>query len=163
MNWTIFKPCRWAMVATLALASSQAVLATELVHRFVDPSLGGNPLNGTALMNQANEQNTYKDPTAASRKGGIQSPLERFKQSLQSALLNRISYSSVDNIIDKTTGLVIPGATLSFDMSGVGGSGIFNVNVGQVDQSNHTVTITIDDGSGSNTSITVPYPASNAQ
>ena len=50
--------------------------ATELVFEFVDPAFGGNPLNGTWLLNQANVQNQFEDPDGGDL-NDFQSQLER--------------------------------------------------------------------------------------
>ncbi|MNF99324.1 curli assembly protein CsgF [compost metagenome] len=75
-----------------------SVQATELVYTPVNPSFGGNPLNGTWLLNNAQAQNDHDDPdsTGATR----QSALERFTSSLESRLLSQM----LSNIEDGNTG-----------------------------------------------------------
>ena len=43
----------WISGLLIGLASAAAVQATELVYTPVNPSFGGNPLNGTWLLNNA--------------------------------------------------------------------------------------------------------------
>ena len=64
--------------------------ATELVYQPINPSFGGNSLNGTYLLNNAQAQDRHKDPDASSY--GYQRPteLERLTSSLQSRLLSQL-------------------------------------------------------------------------
>lgn len=99
---------RLAMLAlALPLAAAQA---TEIVYTPVNPSFGGNPLNGTVLMNSANAQNEYTDPKleqALSRLTG-QSSLDLFNQRLQSLILDRIASSLSGSLFD-SGGNLVPG------------------------------------------------------
>ncbi len=76
------------IVPLLYLAISPYILAGELVYRPMNPSFGGNPLNGSYLLNNAQAQNTTKDPDATTRT--IRSDLDRFTDSLQSRLLSQL-------------------------------------------------------------------------
>ncbi|MCY1274343.1 Type VIII secretion system (T8SS), CsgF protein [compost metagenome] len=82
----------------LGLGLAGSVQATELVYTPVNPAFGGNPLNGTWLLNNAQAQNDHDDPdsTGATR----QSALERFTSSLESRLLSQM----LSNIEDGNTG-----------------------------------------------------------
>ncbi|GAA3943635.1 curli assembly protein CsgF [Litoribacillus peritrichatus] len=62
----------------------------ELVYQPVNPSFGGNPLNGSYLLNSAQAQNSYKDPDAAGSAFSQRSALDRFTDSLESRLLNQL-------------------------------------------------------------------------
>ncbi len=76
-----------------------SVQATELVYTPVNPAFGGNPLNGTWLLNNAQAQNDHDDPdsrTTATR----QSALERFTSTLESRLLSQL----LTNIEEGNTG-----------------------------------------------------------
>ena len=71
------------------------VQATELVYTPINPSFGGNPLNGTWLLNNAQAQNDYDDPDLKDRTAiAGTSALERFSSQLQSRLLGQL----LDNI-----------------------------------------------------------------
>lgn len=131
--------------------------ATELNYHFISPSMGGNPLNGTYLLNQASEQNKFKDPAAQSSAYKPKSPLEQFKSNLQSAILGQVARSSVQSMFD-SKGNIITGTTLNFDLSGSGNSD-FSVQVGTPD-SKGNVAITISDGI-SETVLIVPYKPIN--
>ncbi|GGJ94153.1 curli assembly protein CsgF [Pseudomonas matsuisoli] len=89
----------------LALLASFVLLpvnghATELVYTPVNPSFGGNPLNGTYLLNNATLQDRNKDPDARTSSYNSQSALERFTGQLESRLLSQI----LNNIEDGNAG-----------------------------------------------------------
>jgi curli production assembly/transport component CsgF len=85
----------------LGLGSCGLVQATELVYTPINPSFGGNPLNGTWLLNNAQAQNDYDDPDLKDRAALTgTSALERFSSQLQSRLLGQL----LDNISTGNTG-----------------------------------------------------------
>jgi curli production assembly/transport component CsgF len=118
---------------------SAPVAATELVHRAVDPSFGGNPLNGSFLINQASEQNNTKEPTAPEK-----SQLQTFTENLQGDILSGLSNAASGRLLD-ANGNLIPNSTINV--------GNFSVSVSG--ESNGSVTVSITDGI-SNTVLTVP-------
>lgn len=139
----------------LALLSAPAA-ATEMVHRFVSPSFGGNPLNGPFLLNQANEQNNFKDPEAGGKTATPQkSEIERFKDSLQRAILNQVSRTTTQNLFDDNGNIQL-GTNLNFDLNADGQSD-FSVLVSD-EPVNGNVSISITDGI-TDTVLTVPYTA----
>lgn len=62
--------------------------AGELVYQPVNPSFGGNSLNGNYLLSNAQAQNKHKDPDAVTYERP--SDLERLTSSLQSRLLSQL-------------------------------------------------------------------------
>ncbi|KGD65975.1 curli assembly protein CsgF [Alcanivorax nanhaiticus] len=76
------------VAAGLLLATG--VAASELVYQPVNPNFGGNPLNGSHLLGNAQAQNDYKDPEASSSGYERPSDLERLTSSLQSRLLSQL-------------------------------------------------------------------------
>ncbi|WP_079253878.1 curli assembly protein CsgF [Endozoicomonas arenosclerae] len=62
-------------------------LASELVYSPVNPSFGGNPINGTYLISNAQSQNKH---TSGSSSSSQRSSLDRFNDSLQSRLLSQL-------------------------------------------------------------------------
>lgn len=136
----------WFYLGLMAVFSLPAA-ATEIIHRFENPSFGGNPLNGPVLLNQATAQNNLKDPNiAAKASASQQTPLERFKASLQSSILSQISRSSSQNLFDDNGNLLL-GTNLQFDG--------FSITVDSTPV-NGTVNINITDGISS-TDLIVPY------
>ncbi|MFV3406914.1 MULTISPECIES: curli production assembly/transport component CsgF [Pseudomonas] len=105
----IQKPQRFAACLLSAGLCCQA-LATELVYTPVNPAFGGNPLNGTWLLNNAQAQNDYDDPDLKGRGSAFASTsaLERFTNQLESRLLGQL----LDNISNGTTGSMSTNAFL---------------------------------------------------
>ncbi len=88
----MIQPVRW-LCLTLLVACGQFWISTiasasELVYTPVNPNFGGNPLNGTYLLNNAQAQNKEKDPDGY----GYEAPsdLDRLASSLQSRLLGQL-------------------------------------------------------------------------
>lgn len=99
------------------------VQATELVYTPVNPSFGGNPLNGTWLLNNAQAQNDFDDPDlkkSASATGT--SALERFTSQLQSRLLGQL----MDNISAGNAGSL---TTDAFVVNVIDDSGALTIEV----------------------------------
>jgi curli production assembly/transport component CsgF len=92
-----------------------AATAGELVYYPTHPAFGGSPGNGGVLLNEANAQNTYKDPD--SPRGATQkSELEKFNERLQSAVLNRIANALTQDIISDD-GALQPGTIETDDFT----------------------------------------------
>lgn len=98
------------ILSLLAALHAAAAGATEIVYTPVNPSFGGNPLNGPVLLNSANAQNKYKDPavTSALSRLGTQSQLDLFNQRLQALILDRIA-NSISNSLFGANGQLQPG------------------------------------------------------
>lgn len=78
------------MIFALLCGQQSSAQATELVYTPVNPNFGGNPLNGTYLLNQAQLQNDHDDPDALSSSFERPSDLDRFVSSLQSRLIGQL-------------------------------------------------------------------------
>lgn len=118
--------CFPRILAACALASvlaSQAQ-ATELVHTPINPAFGGNPLNGTWLLNNAQAQNDYDDPDLKHRASAFAgtSALERFSNQLESRLLSQL----LDNLGNGNTGSL---STDSFIVNILDDSGALSIEV----------------------------------
>lgn len=75
------------VIAALAVATVVApaiTQATELVYEPINPSFGGNPLNGSFLLSKANSQNAHSASLSE------RSYDERLQESLERAYINRI-------------------------------------------------------------------------
>jgi curli production assembly/transport component CsgF len=99
---------RSVALACAALGVTVAAHATSLVYEPVNPNFGGNPANGVNLLNEANAQNKYTDPSLSSMGTSSQSTLDQFNSQLQQAILSRVA-SSVTNSIVGTDGTLHPG------------------------------------------------------
>jgi curli production assembly/transport component CsgF len=107
----------------IGLGSCSLVHATELVYTPINPSFGGNPLNGTWLLNNAQAQNDYDDPDLKNRTSVAgTSALERFTSQLQSRLLGQL----LDNISTGNTGSL---STDSFIVNVIDDSGALSIEV----------------------------------
>jgi curli production assembly/transport component CsgF len=110
-------------ILLLGLGSGGLVQATELVYTPVNPSFGGNPLNGTWLLNNAQAQNDYDDPDLNNRAAIVgTSALERFTSQLQSRLLGQV----LDNISTGNSGSL---STDAFIVNVVDDSGALTIEV----------------------------------
>jgi curli production assembly/transport component CsgF len=60
----------------------------SMTFQFTNPNFGGNPQNGAFLLNEAQAQNSYKDPSFDDN-FGIETPsaLDNFTQAIQSQIL----------------------------------------------------------------------------
>ena len=105
------RACARCMTMLLSL-SSLGANATELVYTPVNPVFGGNPINGSVLLNNAQAQNNKKDPDATTSLSSQRSSLQQFNDTLQRAILSRVAASATSSIIG-ATGQLVPGS--SFD------------------------------------------------
>jgi len=65
-------------------------LASELIYEPTNPNFGGNPLNGTFLLSNAQSQDDNKDPDSLADLYEQPSALDRFTDSLETRLLNQL-------------------------------------------------------------------------
>lgn len=122
------------MAAALAAAPA---MATEIVYRPMNPSFGGDPLNGPNLLNSANSQNDFSDPKAGQLAN--QNSIQQFQDNLQRAILNRIATAVSGSVVD-ANGNLIPGTVT------IGSFTVTVVDLGT------TLRITTTDGSTGQTS-----------
>lgn len=129
----------------LLLALPMALCAGPIVYTPVNPSFGGNPLNGPNLLNSANSQNKFTDPSVQSLFGRTpQSDLDLFNQRLQSLILDRIANSLSSSLFD-ANGNLKPGTVETSS---------FLITI--VQQSNGTLLITtLDKTTGASTQFEV--------
>lgn len=135
-------------LAALALACLCALpaVATEIVYRPVNPAFGGDPLNGSVLLNAANAQNNYRDP-ALSSSGlpfGSGSTLQQFTETLQRAILSRIASAVSGSVVD-SQGNLIPGTVT-----------IGSISVTVVDLGSTLSITTLDTSTGQSTTFEIP-------
>jgi len=126
--------------------------ATELVHRFESPSFGGNPLNGSFLLNQADQQNNFKDPSQQAKTSRpitkAQSNLQKFKDRLEQSVLSKLSQTAVAELFDANGNPII----------GEHQVGDFTITIS--DSGNNAFTIFITDGI-TDTTLTIPKTSAN--
>lgn len=90
--------------------------ATDLVYRPVNPAFGGDPINGSVLLNNAQAQNNKKDPEAvqASSAFAQRTALQQFSDTLQRSILSRLA-SSASGSLFGTGGQLVPGTVETND------------------------------------------------
>jgi len=97
--------------------------ASELVYTPINPSFGGNPLNGSWLLSNAQAQNDYSASSSSSSSSATGlSTLERFTSQLQSQLLSQV----LSNIKDGKSGTL---QTDAFIVNIIEDSGSLSVQV----------------------------------
>ncbi len=118
MNKTVTAVSTCAWLTGLSLMCQ----ATELVYTPVNPNFGGSPLNGPTLLNEAQAQNDYKDPSLKRSTTAGTSALERFSQQLQSSLLSQV----LTNIRNGNTGSL---TTDAFIVNVIDDSGSLSIQI----------------------------------
>lgn len=98
----IKKIARLTLAVLPCFAFVGSIHASELIYTPVNPSFGGNPLNGSNLLANAQAQNDHSTSNAASR-FSERSALDRFTDSLESRLLNQL----IGNIGAGNTGTLV--------------------------------------------------------
>lgn len=90
-----------SVVATfLFLSASAPTIATELVYAPFNPSFGGNPLNGSVLLNSAQATKRHEEDKSAGLTAADRgSPLQSFNAMLERAILSRIASSVTGGIM----------------------------------------------------------------
>lgn len=117
--------------------------ATELVYTPVNPSFGGNPLNGPVLLQSAQSQDQFKEKTSTTGAGS--NAFTSFEDSLNRQILSRLSQRIVDSAFGGGSDLQ-PGEYL------VGGYSISVTN--ELDYIKVTI---VDPSTGKTSVIQVPY------
>ena len=132
---------RQLVAAATMVAAFGVCRADQLVYTPVNPAFGGNPLNGSFLLNEAQLQNSHTNPNAAGVSGAQQlSPLQQFNRTLEQIILSRIASAVSGSIID-SSGNLKPGTVQTAD---------FIISI--VDLGNGTLRITTTDKSSGQTS-----------
>ena len=70
--------------------------ASELIYHPINPSFGGNPINGSFLLNKASAQNKHKAPLS------VKTYAEKFQESLERAYINKIVREITDLAFGET-------------------------------------------------------------
>ena len=81
---------RVTYLAFISILISPVSWGGNMVFQFVNPNFGGNPNNGAFLLNEANAQNSYKDPNGYNFDTATPSALDTFTSVIQSQLLGNL-------------------------------------------------------------------------
>lgn len=125
----------WFAAAMAQVGPFHVLNASELVYRPVNPSFGGNPINGSYLLGNAQSQNNFKDPSAAASRFKDRTALDRFTDSLESRLLNQL----IGDIGDGNTGTLV---TSDFIVDIVDEDGVLTVRITDL-ETNETTEIEV--------------------
>jgi curli production assembly/transport component CsgF len=111
------------MIGILVLMADGAS-ATDLVYVPVNSSFGGNPINGSVLLNGASATNKHQAPAAQTPVGAAQqTPLEQFNSLLERSILNQLAAGAASKI--SVAGKLVPGtletANFSITIADLGG------------------------------------------
>lgn len=131
------------LLTILFLSAGLIVSGQDLVYRPINPAFGGNYLNYSWLLSQAQAQNDFADDAGASLYG--QDPLASFQDDLNRQILNQLSRALVSDL---------------FGEDGQLNEGQFEIGNYQIEVINGLNGVNIgilDILSGSNTTVTVPY------
>jgi curli production assembly/transport component CsgF len=103
---TVSLAAQFAAALLLAFPASGA-LATDLVYVPVNPSFGGHPNNGPALLASATASNKHS-ASAAGRSLGDTSPLGQFNQTLERTVLSQLASAATSKLMG-SDGKLVPG------------------------------------------------------
>ena len=127
---TIQKSAVLLLLCEMRVALAQA---SELVYTPTNPSFGGNPNNGSVLLNLAQAQNRTKEYVPVSAVPPPKTELQNFNELLQRSILSRLASSATTTLMG-TYGELKPG---NID------TGAFQINI--VDVGNGRLQITTVD------------------
>ncbi|WP_233214401.1 curli assembly protein CsgF [Pollutimonas nitritireducens] len=94
------------LIASVALASQAA--ASELVYYPLNPSFGGNALNGSVLLNSALATNKHTDPAADAYGIEDKTPAQLLNETIERTVINRMATAASGQIMDGN-GNFVPG------------------------------------------------------
>lgn len=82
---------RWLLISYVCVAANAT--ATEIVYQPINPSFGGNPLNGNFLLQKAQSQNAHTAPDSD------RSFVDRFREALERNIINSLTRRIADGEI----------------------------------------------------------------
>lgn len=93
-------------MTVLMTVTAAPCLATDLVYVPGNPSFGGNPVNGSILLNSASATNKHQAPASSS--GALsQTPLQQFNSTLERSILSQLASATATKI--SVGGKLVPG------------------------------------------------------
>jgi curli production assembly/transport component CsgF len=123
-----------SLLAAIFALTALATEAGELVYQPVNPAFGGNPINGSYLLSNAQAQNDFTGPSSSSRLAQ-RSALDRFTDSLESRLLNQL----ISNVGQGNEGTLV---TQDFIVDIIDQDGVLTVRVTDL-ETNETTEIEV--------------------
>jgi curli production assembly/transport component CsgF len=139
---------RFLGIVVLAMSVATAAGAGQLTYQPVNPTFGGNPLNGSYLLGIANANNQHlNNPETQTTINTTQSTAQELQQALVSALISQATSTAIGSILGTNGQTPLNSGTFS-----IAGETInFNRVGGQIN-------VTLIDPNGSQTQISVPVP-----
>lgn len=113
------------LASLTALAAGGNTSATEIVYVPFNPSFGGNPLNGSVLLNSAQATKRHQENPMAGLNLSERSPLQSFNESLERAILSRLASSATAEIFNEDGSLkegTVTTNNFSIVITDIGGS-----------------------------------------
>ena len=122
-----------SLTSALLLSLAHVAAAGTLVYTPINPNFGGNPLNGSLLLSQAQAQNQFTQSNSGSSAGAqAQSPGQIFAQELTSqlyaSLANQITTAIFGQNAAQSGTFSFQGTTINFQR--VGGNIQISINDG---------------------------------
>ncbi|WP_136065028.1 curli assembly protein CsgF [Modicisalibacter radicis] len=99
------------------MLTSSPLYAGELIYQPINPSFGGDPLNGNYLLNKAQSQDDNEDPDALDY--GSFSESDLFLQDLRSSLTN----DAIEDALNNGTNSTIDSSNLNIKVTSLQGGG----------------------------------------
>ena len=87
------------LVLTFVLVCTSGLFAQQLIYQPINPSFGGNPLNGNWLLNSAQLQDNTTDPDLT---GQAEDPFADFQSSLNRSILSQLSRNLTNQIFGES-------------------------------------------------------------
>lgn len=97
----------YLVIACMIISVASTATATDLVYVPTNPSFGGNPINGSVMMNSALSTNKHTAPASSSQSALNQTPLQQFNSMLERSILSQLASGAAAKI--STGGKLIPG------------------------------------------------------
>ena len=105
-----------AILSAGLIIFSQSANATDLVYVPINPSFGGNPINGSVLLNSATSTNKHQAPARPGQNGLLQqTALEQFNSMLERSILNQLAAGAASKI--SVAGKLVPGTVETANFS----------------------------------------------
>ncbi len=116
--------------------------AGELAYTPTNPNFGGNPFNAAPLLNSAQAQNGFKDPSTVRRSTG-----NSLEERIDRLVLSTLARGLLVGITSSTTGNLVPGII---------DTGLSTIEV--IDDGTVLTIIVTDNATGESTTFTSPSP-----
>lgn len=108
MVFIINSHARHALVLIALGIITSRCIATDVVYVPINPAFGGNPVNGSILLNAASATNKHPAPVSAVNGALAQTPLQQFNSQLERSILSQLAAATGSKI--SAGGKLVPGS-----------------------------------------------------